>query len=270
MKPQIIAHCLIKNEEKFIWYCLNSVLPFVDQIMVWDTGSSDDTALIIKSIKSEKIKFQQKNNVDAQGFTALRQQMLEETPSDFNWLMILDGDEIWPEESIKKVTNFIASHPNYESIVVRTHNLVGDIYHRLPESAGNYRFVKNTGHLALRFINLEIPGLKIDQPYGHEGYFDQENKPIQGRDPQKMKLFNLYYHHATGLTRSSKDKEVMQRSQKKKYELGEKISKDQIPEVFFKTHSNLIPDVTKPMSAATYLNCLIFTPLRRLKRKICH
>ncbi|MBU1256082.1 hypothetical protein KKA49_00135 [Patescibacteria group bacterium] len=52
---KIIVHCLVKNEERFIWYAIKSVLPFVDKIMVWDTGSTDKTIQIIKSIKSKKI-----------------------------------------------------------------------------------------------------------------------------------------------------------------------------------------------------------------------
>jgi len=54
-KFKIVVHCLVKNEENFIWYAINSVLPFVDKIMIWDNDSTDKTIEIIKSIHSPKI-----------------------------------------------------------------------------------------------------------------------------------------------------------------------------------------------------------------------
>ena len=54
-KQFIWANCLIKNEERWVWYALQSVLPYVDKILVWDTGSTDNTVEIIKTIKSNKI-----------------------------------------------------------------------------------------------------------------------------------------------------------------------------------------------------------------------
>ena len=104
---KIVAHCLVKNEENWIWYSLMSILDYVDEIMVWDTGSTDKTE-IIKSIKNSKIKFKQviQNNVFE--FTKLRNEMLDETKTD--WLMILDGDEIWPQQTIKNTTKLIKSN----------------------------------------------------------------------------------------------------------------------------------------------------------------
>ncbi len=269
MKPKIIVHCLIKNEENFIWYALNSILPYVDEIMVWDTGSTDRTVKIIKSIKSPKISFQQQHSVTPNSFPKLRQKMLKKTPPNYTWLMILDGDEIWPENSIKKATAFARNHFRYESIVVRTNNLVGDIYHRLPESAGHYQLAGKTGHLALRFINLKkIPGLHVSLPYGQEGYFDQSNQPIQNRDLQKIKFLNLSYHHATHLTRSSQDNQTMKRIFKRKYEIGETVKKEELPHIFFSSHPSNIPDVTSKASLNFRLTAAIQTPFRRLKRQL--
>jgi glycosyltransferase involved in cell wall biosynthesis len=264
---RIVAQCLIKNEERFIWYALNSVLPFVDQIMVWDTGSTDDTIKIIHQITSPKINIQLKKSVSPEAFSHLRQQMLEEIPKGYDWLMILDGDEIWPQKSLWQIKHFINLHPDFETVVVKTNNLTGDIYHRLPESTGKYRFKNQIGHLSLRFINLSIPGLKVDKPYGHEGYFDENNLPIQNRDPHKMEILNLYYHHATGLRRSSRDTDVMQRSGKRKYELGEIIAEDQIPEIFFVPKSTIVPNVTSPMGSIEIFIGRLLNPLYLLKRK---
>ena len=269
-KTQIIAHSLVKNEERFIYYSLKSALPFVDKIMVWDTGSTDKTVEIIKSIKSEKIEFQQKDSVDPQTFTKMRNQMLDKTPSKYTWLMLLDGDEIWPHDSLKKVSDFARENPEIESIVLRTHNLVGDIYHRLPESAGNYSLAERKEHLNLRFMNLKtIPGLNVSRPHGQQGYFDKNETLVQDRNPDKIKFFDLHYHHATHLQRSSsrvEDKKVIKRSSKYKYELGEKMPDQDIPQVFFENKPPQVPDVTQKAPASFWFIAALLTPLRRLKR----
>ena len=195
MKAKIIAHCLVENEGRFIWYAINSVLPYVDQMMVWDMGSTDDTWEIVNSIESDKIgRRQVPVATSPDDLTTVRQQMIEETGKDFTWLMILDGDEIWPESSIETVTNFARENPSYESIVVRTNNLVGDIYHRLPESAGRYNLSGHTGHLALRFMNLkQIGGLCVSRPHGTQGFFDGRGKLVQDRDAKKIKFCKKIY-----------------------------------------------------------------------------
>jgi len=268
--PKIIVHCLVKNEARFIWYSINSVLPYVDKIMVWDTGSTDKTVQIIKSIKSKKTHFKQLNSITATQFPRVRQQMLKATPKDYTWVMILDGDEVWPQDSIKKVTHFCHRHPEYESIVIRTNNLVGDIYHRLPEPFGHYHLAGITGHLSLRFMNRKtIPGLNAKNPHGQQGYFDSQNNLIQNRHPAKIKFLNVHYHHATHLSRSlscSQDTSVIKRASKFKYQLGESIPKNQIPQIFFKPHSSLVPDVTRKAPLSFWVISALLTPLKAINK----
>ena len=274
MKAKIIVHCLVENEGRFIWYAINSVLPYVDQMMVWDMSSTDGTWEIVNSIKSDKIgRRQVPVATSPDDLTRVRQQMIKETPKDHTWLMILDGDEIWPEGSIETVTNFARENPSYESIVVRTNNLVGDIYHRLPESAGRYKLAGRTGHLALRFMNLkQIGGLCVSRPHGTQGFFDGRGKLVQDRDAKKIKFFDLTYHHATHLPRSldgAGDSQVPKRKQKLKYELGQIIPKEEIPTIFYvKDRPSIVPDVTQDLPLIFWLKALLFTPLRRLKRII--
>lgn len=268
MSPKIIAHCLVKNEERFIWYSIMSVLPYVDRIMIWDTGSTDKTIEIINSISSPKIIFKEVGNVDANSFTNMRQEMIKKTPSEFTWIMILDGDEIWTSKNIKIATDFAKKNPKLESIVVRTHNLVGDIYHKASEIFGNYRLAGQTGHLNLRFMNTKtIKGLHAHLPHGQIGYFDENKTLIQDRSPDKIKFLDLHYAHATHLPRSSADIKTIKRSFKKKYELGEKIKKTDIPEVFFSSDKpDIVPDVTNKAPFFYWIKAAIITPPRLIKR----
>lgn len=269
-KNKIVAHCLVKNEDRFVWYSLQSVLPFVDQIMVYDTGSTDKTIEIIKSIDSPKIKFKEVGDVDAVTFTDIRNQMLKDTPSDTDWLLILDGDEIWPESSIKKAINFIKVHPETESIVVKTNNLVGDIYHRSPDWAGQYHLAGRVGHLNLRFINLKkIKGLHVDKPHGQQGYYDRQGKLIQDRDG--VSFLDVSYAHATHLQRSSNrsnDLAVIKRAKKYKIELGTKIKKEEVPEVFFQKHPEIVPEVTAQAPVWYFLLALFLTIPKYFKHRL--
>jgi len=263
--PKIIVHCLVRNEERFVWYSITSVLPYVDKVMVWDTGSTDRTVEIIRLIKSPKIDFKEVGSVDVNTFTQVRQQMLDATPKDYDRLMLLDGDEIWPSFGIKTATDFCHSHPESESLVVRSRNLVGDIYHCLPESAGKYHLAGHVGHLNLRFINLKkIPGLHAAKPHGQQGYFDSNDTLVQDLNPS---FLDIYYHHATHLIRSSSF-ETPKRQQKLKSELGSKILLKDQPEIFFIPHPNSVPDVTSSAPFSFWLKAALQTPPRRLKRTL--
>ena len=85
----LTAHSLIKNESNWIWYSLMSVIdnPDITKIMVYDTGSTDGTIEIVKSIQSPKIELKEIGNVSAEEFSGLRQEMMEQTKT--NWFMIL-------------------------------------------------------------------------------------------------------------------------------------------------------------------------------------
>lgn len=260
---KIIVHCLVKNEENFIWYALSSVLPYVDRIMVWDNGSTDKTVEMIKTIKSPKIKLEKHPVTSREEIAHLRQQMLVKTPKIYDWLMILDGDEIWSKYAFEKVIGFISLHPSVEMLITQTYNLVGDIYHRLPEKFGKYNFRGKEGNFALRFINLSLPGLHVAQSYGTEGYFDDDGRPIQNRPD--VTFVDTEYFHATHLVRSSKNKEVIDRPGKIKYYLGTKNPTEKIPEVFFGEKPATVPDVTGHMGLFVILRSVIETQLRNIK-----
>ena len=56
---KITAHMVVKNEDRFVWYAISSILKCADTFLIADTGSEDDTIKIIEEmkriIKSESI-----------------------------------------------------------------------------------------------------------------------------------------------------------------------------------------------------------------------
>ena len=269
-KQTVWANCLVKNEERWVWYAINSVINEVDKILVWDTGSTDNTVKIVKSIKSPKIEFKEYGPVTKETYPQARQEMLEATKSD--WMFILDGDEIWTKEAINTFVNTIQHSNDLESIVVKTINWIGDVYHFQDESAGKYEIAGHKGHLNLRGINVKIPGLHAAGAHGEQGYFDRENNAIQNRDPNKIAFLPVSYYHATHLPRSSKrekELEVPLRAQKRKYVIGQSLPiNTRYPEVFYLPRPKFVPSPWLKMNKKYYLLSLILTPLRKIKRKL--
>ncbi|MFH1827578.1 MAG: glycosyltransferase [bacterium] len=230
---KIVGHCLVKNEERFIWYAINSVIDFLDEIYVWDTGSTDKTCEIIKSIKSKKIHFEEKGKCTSKELSKLRNEMIKKTNSD--WIFVLDGDEIWHSDAIKEIVDTIYRYKDTIDLIVSpVKMLVGDIYHYQSEEAGRYQLKDRRGHFNIRAIR-NFEGLTIKGIYPNEAYVDKNGTKIQDFPESRMVFAKNYYLHASHLQRSTKD------SKKYKYDLGNKFPLDYYyPEVFFEKRPKFI------------------------------
>lgn len=267
-KKKITGHCLVRNEEHWTWFAIMSVIDHLDRLLVYDTGSTDATLEIIKTIENKKLSFEKKGPITPQEFPQVRQEMLEKTDSD--WVFLLDGDEVWPQWAIKKVVKAMNESEGVESIVVKTKNLVGDIYHYQEEAAGRYQIHGRRGHYNLRAFRKDIPGLHAAMPHGKQGYFDGSGKLIQARSREKIAILDdVYYLHLTHLSRSSKDAEVPLRKKKFKYELGKAFPKDfSYPEVFYLEPPANVPSPWSRRAKGYFLRAAIQTPFKKLKRRL--
>lgn len=101
-KVTVAAAILVKNEERCIERCINSVLPAVDEIVVIDTGSTDNTINIVRRFPSVKIvEFEWIDD-----FAAARNAGLKHISSD--WVLWIDADEYLNSEDIKSVREIAA------------------------------------------------------------------------------------------------------------------------------------------------------------------
>ena len=262
---KIWVNTIVHNEENFIWFTLMSVVDYVDKMLIWDTGSTDKTVDIIKEIKKikgKKIEFREIGPVDKEQFTKSRQEMLDQSNSD--WILILDGDEVWWNNSIKKLKNTIEKKgQDIEGIVVPMKVAVGDIYHTQEEIAGDYQLLGKKGHLSLKAFSKKIPGLHVKFPYGQEGFFDNENIPIQ--EGEDIFFLNAPFLHLTHLKRSSQKR----RFNKFKYEIGDNVSENfKFPEVFYKKFPSIVSSPWVRISGMDLTAAKFLTPLRKIKRRI--
>ena len=266
---KICAHTLVKNEERFIWYSVVSVIKYVDRVLLWDTGSTDKTLEIIREIKEvfpEKVEIKELGNICPEKFTEFRQKMLEATDAD--WVLVLDGDEVWWEDSIKKVVSEINKN-KIDAIVSPFINPVGDIFHYQGESVGRYKIDGRVGNITIRAFSKAIKGLRVSEPYGSEGYFDLTDKPIQESDTVKRKFVDAPFLHLTHLTRSSKDFDTMGRKGKVKHEIGNSFPLDfYYPEVFFRASPEIVEPPWQRMNRGFKFRAFFETPLRKIKRRI--
>ncbi|MBI2268248.1 MAG: glycosyltransferase [Candidatus Blackburnbacteria bacterium] len=271
----ITAHCLVKNEARFLWYSVMSVIKHVDKILLWDTGSTDETLEIINVIRKtengkRKVEFREYGEVTPDTFAHVRQEMLDSTETD--WIIMVDGDEVWWEGTIRHLLSEIKEKGDtIESIVVPTINLVGDIFHYQEPQAGKYRLAGKIGHLNLRGVNRKIPGLKSFGSHGQWGWVDGENRMIQYRDSKNILFIDAPYLHATNIPRAGnfqKEEDVPKRKMKRKYELGIPFPLDfYYPEVFFRPKPRIVPSPWEKMSISFKIRAAVETPLRKIKRR---
>ncbi len=98
MKKKIsLSLCMIvRDEEKTLKRCLDSVKSFINEIIIVDTGSKDKTKEIAKSFNSKIYDFKWIND-----FSAARNFAFSKATSDY--IMWLDGDDFINEEDINKI-----------------------------------------------------------------------------------------------------------------------------------------------------------------------
>ena len=264
----------MKNEERFLWFAVTSVISHLDKLLLWDTGSTDNTLEVVDALKffyPDKIEVKKIKNFSPKDFAAVRQQMLDETEAD--WIFMLDADEVWWDKSVKRAVKVARKGMGkYESIVVPTVNMVGDVFHHQEEEAGRYKLAGRLGHYNLRLVNKNIEGLASSGPHGTWGWVDSEGKMIQDREAKKIKFIDSPYLHATFLRRSANEAEdsaVFKRSKKFKFELGKKFPNDfYYPEAFFKKRPDFIPSPWRPTTPLFNFRAFFETPARKIKRRL--
>lgn len=270
IKKGITAHCIVRNEENWVWYAINSVIAHVDEIFVYDTGSEDNTIAVIKTINSPKLTYKAFQNVSGETITDLYQDMLNKTHT--SWMLVLDGDEIWFEDSIKSVRELILKDgQKWFGIVTPFYTLMGDIYHYQEEAAGRYQIGPYKGHITIRAMNKDaIPGFQVGGIYRSLGYFDGNGIPIQKLDYRKFYRLDKPFFHTTHLPRSPKDETITYpERRKRKYELGIEFPYDfYYPEVFFRHRPDIVPPPWGKMARGYILQAAVQTPVKKLKRRL--
>ncbi|MEJ8552661.1 glycosyltransferase [Tepidibacter sp. Z1-5] len=99
-----ISLCMIvKDEEMNLKKCLQSVVSFVDEIIIVDTGSTDKTKDIAKDFTEKIYDFDWCND-----FAKARNFSLEKANND--WILVLDADEVVADFKKKELAKYIGGN----------------------------------------------------------------------------------------------------------------------------------------------------------------
>jgi len=91
---------ITKNEEEDLPRCLERARPFVDEIILVDTGSTDETKRVAIGFGAAVVDFKWTSD-----FSAARNESLNHATGD--WILVLDADELIAEKDFEKIRELI-------------------------------------------------------------------------------------------------------------------------------------------------------------------
>lgn len=100
--PRLSLCMIVKDEERYLPDCLASVRPFVDEIIIVDTGSTDRTVEMAKAAGAHVFHEEWRND-----FAAARNTSLGYATGE--WIVVLDADERLPADSGRRMRRLIGA-----------------------------------------------------------------------------------------------------------------------------------------------------------------
>ncbi|HUW88234.1 MAG TPA: glycosyltransferase [Candidatus Paceibacterota bacterium] len=227
----LLSVCLIvKDEEAMLRSCLESVADVVDEIVVYDTGSSDSTVEIARSMGARVFEGYWDGS-----FARARNAALEQALGE--WVLVIDADERFLGDRQALRTLLESQGSEVEAFLVAVENLQG---------AGNARMVHTSTRLFRRSVavyrhRLHEQVVAIDDPDRplrtsylsgarviHYGYvaevFQGKNKAERNLELAKAALGDKGQSRAYGLMNYGRALETANRSEEAVQALKEAVS----------------------------------------------
>lgn len=119
VQNSLSALIVARNEELFVEKCLELIHPYVDEIIFVDMESEDETANI--AARFPKVKMFEYPYGEPVDMGKARTYSLKQATGD--WFLQVDCDEYYPQESMKKIREFVNKPGDAISARVPYHNL---------------------------------------------------------------------------------------------------------------------------------------------------
>ena len=153
-----ISACVItKNEEINITNWLKCMKLLADEMIVVDTGSTDNTLAVAQKngAKTYEIKWED-------DFSSAKNFAIEQAQGE--WIAFLDADEYFPETVINKVKNEIQSlNKNIDAVICKIVNVNADDNNKYISSFYNIRIFRNNKNLRYQNKVHEMLKKKTEQ-----------------------------------------------------------------------------------------------------------
>lgn len=101
MPITVSASYIVKNEEEFLPFSIKSIYDVVDEIIVVDNGSTDDTVRIAQSFAKVKLYYS-----DARNFSTLRNLTIDHASGD--WILVMCADEVFYTDIKERLPKLVA------------------------------------------------------------------------------------------------------------------------------------------------------------------
>ncbi len=157
---------IVKNEARCLARCLRSVRAVVDEIIVADTGSTDDTVKIAGDFGAKVVRFDWIND-----FAAARNSALAQATG--HWILVLDADEQASEPLAREIRAFIQGPPQIGRL-----KIVSDFRHH-GQTLRSRTFVSRLFPRGARFegriheqIASPLPRVNLSGELRHDGYLE--------------------------------------------------------------------------------------------------
>lgn len=205
----VTAAIIVKDEERCISRCLDSLLPVFDEIVILDTGSTDNTLNIIEQYQSEKIKLFHENWHN--NFSKARNTAISKCTCQY--ILFIDADEYLSanpgqvRDELRKIKNTCVLNQSAFCPVIRDHNNnLSTTVRRGFENNGEFYYVGYVHEELRHRMNKEINDITIPIMIHHDGYKSDiiENKKKKKRnnilnlknmhhEPDKLRWIFFYY-----------------------------------------------------------------------------
>jgi glycosyltransferase involved in cell wall biosynthesis len=189
---------IVKNEEKYVRRCLDSVKDIVNEMVVVDTGSSDKTKEIAMSLGAYVYDFKWIDD-----FSAARNFALEKSTGE--WNLVLDADEYVTANGKNDILNFIKNNMAIGRIKILSK------FTQNSQIRHSQAFVSRLLPKGLYFegrvheqIVSNLPRINTNVEIVHDGYFETNKfernirlllKEIEAKPNDQYVLYQIAKHY---------------------------------------------------------------------------
>ncbi|HEV2693993.1 MAG TPA: glycosyltransferase [Verrucomicrobiae bacterium] len=190
---------IVKNEARCLARCLASVRGVADEIIITDTGSTDDTVKIAQEFGAKVTHFDWIGD-----FAAARNASLAHATGD--WVLVLDADETISEPLAREIRDFISGERQIGRL-----KIVSDFKHQ-GQTQRSSTFVSRLFPRGARFagriheqIVSDLPRVNLRGDVAHDGYLETKKSDrnvslLQAEIAQDPRNAYLHFQLALELT----------------------------------------------------------------------